>query len=243
MKKTGQKDSIESAHLDFSELANNSIVLTLQPQTALTEEQLALAEQARLLSETKKLICNACRVQNARDVNQLLSTASSPQQNSDYEKIFDGSSFVDDKEKIAKNLEVLIEAKILAEQDDVVKLISRDIKEQHRLRRTRKIEVEKLKNTHKRLGTKGKYYEEQADYYERYITDCLAKQTAVKEGKRKRSLRNSFRSKSTSTSVKYSAEELRKKQILISITENIDNWKRLQVNLYSLSFSVRKLKA
>lgn len=80
-----------------------------------------------------------------------------------------------------------------------------------------------------RLGTKGKYYEEQADYYERYITDCLAKQTAVKEGKRKRSLRTSFRSKSTSTSVKYSAEELKKKKILISITENIDNWKRLQV--------------
>lgn len=80
-----------------------------------------------------------------------------------------------------------------------------------------------------RLDTKGKYYEEQADYYERYITDCLAKQTAVKEGKRKRSLRTSFRSKSTSTSVKYSAEELKKKKILISITENIDNWKRLQV--------------
>jgi len=153
---------------------------------------------------------------------------SSPQQNTDYEKIFDGSSFVKDKERISKNLDTLIDANVLQDKDDIVKIISRDIKEQHRLRRTRKVELEKLKNTHHRLGTKGKYYEEQADYYERYITDCLAKQTAVKEGKRKRSLRTSFRSKSTSTSVKYSAEELKKKKILISITENIDNWKRLQ---------------
>lgn len=139
---------------DFSELGNNSIVLTLQPQTTLTEEQLTQAEQARILSETKKLICNACRVQNARDVNQLLTTVSSPQQNTDYEKIFDGSSFVEDKEKISKNLDSLIGANVLQDKDDIVKIISRDIKEQHRLRRTRKVELEKLKNTHQRLRSK-----------------------------------------------------------------------------------------
>ena len=77
---------------------------------------------------------------------------------------------------------------------------------------------------------KGTYYEEQANYYERYIADCLAKQTAVKEGKRRKSIRNSFRAKSTNSSIKYSAEDLKKKGVLIEITEEISTYKRLQVN-------------
>lgn len=217
--------------LDCMEVLNNTIVLKLQPQTTLTDEQLNAAELARLLNETKKLICHACQVQNARNIDQLLAQESSLEQREMYTKYSDGSDFEDDKKKIGSNLETLCNANIIATQDDIIKLISKDIKEQHRLRARRKQELEKLQNTKRRLVTKGKYYEEQANYYERYITDCLAKQTAVKEGKRRKSIRTSFRSKSTSSSVKYSAEDLRKKGVLIEIiNEDISSYKRLQVS-------------
>ena len=216
---------------------NNTIALTLQPATTLSEEQLNAAEQARLLSETKKIICAACRVQNARDIAQLIATTATAEQCHAYAKQTDGGDFAADKATIATNLKLLCAAKVLSCDDDIIKIISKDIKDQHRLRARRRMELEKLQTTQSRLVTKGTYYEDQATYYERYIADCLAKQTAVKEGKtRKKRYGASFRSKSTSNNIKYSAEELKKKGVLIGITEESEkdafNYKRLQVTFF-----------
>jgi len=140
---------------DCTDLQNQSIVLKLQPHTALSEDQLNAAELARLLNETKKLICHACQAQNSRTIHHLLSTPASPGENEIYAKNSEGGKFEEDKKIIQNNLDTLIAGDILDCHDDIIKMISKDIKEQHRLRARRKQELEKLQNTQKRLVTKG----------------------------------------------------------------------------------------
>lgn len=73
---------------------------------------------------------------------------------------------------------------------------------------------------------KEKYYEEQGDYYERYVAVCITKTqkrdtpklNGRKSDKRRSSMAwGSIRPKKPCTELKYTAEELRKKGILIKI--------------------------
>ena len=114
-----------------------------------------------------------------------------------------------------------------------MKLICEDIREKHRLRRARKSEIEQLRLTRARLINKRKYYEEQREYYERYIADCLAKQSVDdKQAKSKPAKGASFRLKSRKEKkeIKYSAEQLIKKGILLSLDgDEVKNTKHLKV--------------
>ena len=210
----------------------STVTLTLKPHAAFNEEQSKSAELNRLLTETKKLICNSCKVQNVKSLRDLISSTATPEQCDFYAKISQGD-IDQDKATISENLKELVQNDILESENEIIKMISKDIKELHKIRATRKKELEKLQNTQSRLVKKAAYYEDQSNYYERYIADCLAKQTAVKEGKRKNSISGSFRrNKDSKNVVKYSAEELRKKGVLIQIeNEEIKNFKRVQVKL------------
>jgi hypothetical protein len=51
--------------------------------------------------------------------------------------------------------------------------VPQDIRNQRRYRVRRKQELRKLETTLERLKTKATFYEEQMDYYNRYIETCL----------------------------------------------------------------------
>lgn len=48
-----------------------------------------------------------------------------------------------------------------------------DIRNQHRYRQQRKQELERLQNTLTRLSAKATFYEEQIEYYQKYVKACL----------------------------------------------------------------------
>jgi Ras GTPase-activating-like protein IQGAP2/3/Ras GTPase-activating-like protein IQGAP1 len=83
------------------------------------------------------------------------------------------------------------------------------------------------------LISKRKYYEEQREFYERYISDCLAKQAIDdKQAKAKSAKGGSFRLKSRKEKkeVKYSADQLIKKGVLLSLDgDEVKNTKHLKV--------------
>merc|ERR1712235_134503 len=94
------------------------------------------------------------------------------------------------------------------------------IRDQHRLRTERKLELSKLKDTHDRLNTKFNYYQQQAEYYESYITDCLRKQTASDRNKKpSKGIRVSIRPGKSTQGIKYSASELMKKGVLVEVID------------------------
>lgn len=51
--------------------------------------------------------------------------------------------------------------------------VHKDIRNQRRYRLRRKQELRKLETTLERLKTKATFYEEQIDYYNKYIETCL----------------------------------------------------------------------
>ena len=64
------------------------------------------------------------------------------------------------------------------------------------------------------------YYQQQAEYYESYITDCLRKQTASDRNKKpSKGIRASIRPGKSSQGIKYSASELMKKGVLVEVID------------------------
>ena len=136
-----------------TDAGDHSLILTLSPQTSLSVEQVKKAELDRLLHETKRLVCQCCRVQTSRNIQGLLDQASSDDQCEAYMKMFETDLDVD-RAKIRENLTTLKEENIVRCDDEITKLIANDIRHQHRLRKERKHELAKLEETLKRLETK-----------------------------------------------------------------------------------------
>ena len=64
------------------------------------------------------------------------------------------------------------------------------------------------------------YYQQQAEYYESYITDCLRKQTASDRNKKpSKGIRASIRPGKSTQGIKYSASELMKKGVLVEVID------------------------
>ena len=64
------------------------------------------------------------------------------------------------------------------------------------------------------------YYQQQAEYYESYITDCLRKQTSSDRNKKpSKGIRASIRPGKSSQGIKYSASELMKKGVLVEVID------------------------
>ena len=64
------------------------------------------------------------------------------------------------------------------------------------------------------------YYQQQAEYYESYITDCLRKQTSSDRNKKpSKGIRASIRPGKSTQGIKYSASELMKKGVLVEVID------------------------
>jgi hypothetical protein len=141
-----------------TDAGDHSLIMTLNPQTSLSQDQVKRAELNRLLHETKRLVCQCCRVQSSRNIQGLLSLVSTDDQCEAYRTMFDTDLDVD-RIKIRDNLKTLKEESIVRCDDEITKLIANDIRHQHRLRKERKLELAKLEQTFDRLETKVLSYE------------------------------------------------------------------------------------
>ena len=138
-----------------TDAGDHSIILTLNPQTSLSQDQVKRAELNRLLHETKRLVCQCCRVQSSRNIQGLLDLTTTDEQSATYHTMFQTDLEVD-RLKIRDNLKTLKEESIVRCDDEITKLIANDIRHQHRLRKERKLELAKLEQTLGRLETKVK---------------------------------------------------------------------------------------
>ena len=222
----------EFRNINDSDALSYHIHLSLSVNIDQSDEDALAMEMRKLLNETKRLLCTAIEYQSSRNLreyfNEVVPFETMKKYSTDTQ-----SNLMNDRETIKANVKTLIANGILESEDDLVKLICEDIREKHRLRRARKSEIEQLRLTRARLINKRKYYEEQREYYERYIADCLAKQSVDdKQAKSKPAKGASFRLKSRKEKkeIKYSAEQLIKKGILLSLDgDEVKNTKHLKV--------------
>jgi len=197
----------------------HSLILTLHPQPNLSSDQIKRAELNRVLHETKRLVCLCCRVHTGNNLSDLVQQECTPEHEEKYKQMF-SKNLMQDKQKIKENIKLLKEENMIRCDEDIIKHIASDIRDQHRLRTERKLELSKLKDTYDRLNTKFNYYQQQAEYYESYITDCLRKQTASDRNKKpSKGIRASIRPGKSSQGIKYSASELMKKGVLVEVID------------------------
>ena len=138
-----------------TDAGDHSIILTLNPQTSLSQDQVKRAELNRLLHKTKRLVCQCCRVQSSRNIQGLLDLTTTDEQSATYHTMIQTDLEVD-RLKVRNNLKTLKEESIDRFDDEITKLIANDIRHQHRLRKERKLELAKLEQTLSRLETKVK---------------------------------------------------------------------------------------
>jgi DNA-binding transcriptional ArsR family regulator len=138
---------------DGRDAKEHNLILTLNPPNNVSQDQIKRAELNRLLHETKRLVCMSCKIVNARSIADLVGHAIDDIQLQNYKTLFQ-MNLIEDRKKLKENLTTLKEENIIRSDDEIIKLIAADIRDQHRLRKERKAELSKLKDTHVRLNSK-----------------------------------------------------------------------------------------
>ena len=142
----------------------------------------------------------------------------------------DRLSLEDCKRQILKNLQILERHAYVSSKDGcqaIVLSIAKDICNQKEYRSRRRREIFHLRKTIRNLERKSEYYSEQVDYYHKYLKQCLANlqsqgssvQSSSRKSKKLTRKKGAERraSRSSNSTLKYSAAKLHEKGILISI--------------------------
>lgn len=137
------------------------------------------------------------------------------------------------KRKALELCERLEEKKIVTRENgyqDILNDIARDMLNKHRRRRQRAKEIESLKKTMDLLEEKSEYMEDQKKSYNDYVNACMSQFNNAKRGKQKRVVpfsKQYFHMKELQKtgnmpqfgSFKYTAEQLHKKGVIVSIED------------------------
>ncbi|KAI6649700.1 Ras GTPase-activating-like protein IQGAP1 [Oopsacas minuta] len=146
------------------------------------------------------------------------------------------------KSKIKRNLDILEEDGLVSRQtnyQEIINAIAKDITNQARHRKQRRVEKKRLNKTLTQLNEKESFHEEQYTFYQQYINSALENMAKA------RNLRGSGASggaKATNTdfkskSVKYSAQRLYEKGVILEI----EGIQRFQYR--SISIEIRQIDA
>ncbi|KAG2470894.1 IQGA1 protein, partial [Polypterus senegalus] len=191
---------------------------------------------------TKRLIVDVIRFQPGDTLTEILETAATDDQETEYqramqrrairdaktpEKMKQKKSAQDDtltlqgkKDKILANLKRLGEmGKVNAENryQELINDIAKDIRNQRRYRQRRKAELIKLQQTNAALNSKTSFYEVQIDYYNQYIKTCM--DNLASKGKVSKKPGDIKGKKSKQVSQKYTAARLHEKGVLLEIED------------------------
>ncbi|XP_061409785.1 ras GTPase-activating-like protein IQGAP1 isoform X1 [Lethenteron reissneri] len=228
-----------------AQLAKTEMSLTLTSKFEVPEGD--DSNMKSLLLKTKRLIVDVIRVQPGDTLAEILKTPATSEQEVEHammiqrrtimaaktpEKMKGGQVLAEadqplDKKKrtIAKNLKILESASLVssaANYQQLINDIAKDIRNQRRYRQRRKAELVKLQQTLNALNSKTTFYEEQIDYYNKYIKTCL--DNLARSGKNSRrsvhqgsSAKGSSGKKVKQTNLRYTAARLHEKGVLLEI--------------------------
>uniref|UniRef100_A0A8C5CYG0 IQ motif containing GTPase activating protein 1 n=1 Tax=Gadus morhua TaxID=8049 RepID=A0A8C5CYG0_GADMO len=208
--------------------SSTEVSLTLANKFDVPGEANAEVDAKTLLLNTKRLIVDVIRFQPGETLTEILESSCGPEQ-LEYqramqrrairdaktpEKMKQAKPVVDDsltlqgkKDKIRSNLERLaVLGRVQPENryQDLINDIAKDIRNQRRYRQRRKAELVKLQQTNTALNSKTNFFNVQIDYYNQYIRTCMDN-LATKGNKQ--------------TSMKYNAQRLHEKGVLIEIDD------------------------
>ncbi|XP_059927337.1 ras GTPase-activating-like protein IQGAP1 [Gadus macrocephalus] len=220
-------------------MGKTEVSLTLANKFDVPGEANAEVDAKTLLLNTKRLIVDVIRFQPGETLTEILESSCGPEQELEYqramqrrairdaktpEKMKQAKSVVDDsltlqgkKDKIRSNLERLaVLGRVQPENryQDLINDIAKDIRNQRRYRQRRKAELVKLQQTNTALNSKTNFFNVQIDYYNQYIRTCMDNLAT----KGKKSGENKGK-KSKQTSMKYNAQRLHEKGVLIEIDD------------------------
>uniref|UniRef100_A0A8C4T8Q7 IQ motif containing GTPase activating protein 1 n=1 Tax=Erpetoichthys calabaricus TaxID=27687 RepID=A0A8C4T8Q7_ERPCA len=207
-----------------------------------TRNENAEMDARTLMVNTKRLIVDVIRFQPGDTLTEILETAATDDQETEYqramqrrairdaktpEKMKQKKSAQDDtltlqgkKDKILANLKRLGEmGKVNAENryQELINDIAKDIRNQRRYRQRRKAELIKLQQTNAALNSKTSFYEVQIDYYNQYIKTCM--DNLASKGKVSKKPGDIKGKKSKQVSQKYTAARLHEKGVLLEIED------------------------
>ncbi|XP_074650823.1 ras GTPase-activating-like protein IQGAP1 isoform X2 [Tubulanus polymorphus] len=214
-------------------LSRSEILLTLSNKFEVQEDK--DMDRRNLLLKTKVMIVDLVRCQEGETLNDILTTKATPEQEELHKTIIRNREKLDlaagtkntkltRSESMSRNTRLPLEnmkqrvlenmKRLEYDAKDILNLIVQDIRNQRKYRLRRKQDIMKLRSTLKSLGVKRSFYEEQIDYYSRYVKQCMDKQAL-----RKRRPRSGLFGKKgmTVTSVHYTALRLQEKGVILEI--------------------------
>ncbi|CAG8492825.1 9034_t:CDS:10 [Dentiscutata erythropus] len=217
---------------DLSDAATKEISLTLTSRLALEAMNDPDAEINHLFVETKRLILSVMRVQNGENLLDILVKAVTEQDEKVYSEICKtdkkkkerqpiGSNditemkFLDLKKLTLQNiLRLEKERKIVRKNNyqEILNAIAVDIRNKHRRRVQRQKELRQLRQTLVNLDEKRVHLDDQIKTYNDHIDVCMQQLTTKKGELQKSGKVPRF------GSFKYTAQRLREKGVLLSIT-------------------------
>ncbi|XP_005989793.1 ras GTPase-activating-like protein IQGAP1 [Latimeria chalumnae] len=230
-------------------LGKTEVSLTLMNKFDVPGNKNAEMDARTILVNTKRLIVDVIRFQPGETLTEILETPASKEQEVEHQRAMQRRAIRDantpdkmkksqptleegnlnlqeKKEKIQKNLKKLTElGKVNPENryQDLINDVAKDIRNQRRYRQRRKAELVKLQQTYHALNSKTTFFEEQIDYYNRYIKTCL--DNLASKGKVSKKPGDMKGKKSKQVSQKYTASRLHEKGVLLEIED-------LQVNQF-----------
>ncbi|XP_048381646.1 ras GTPase-activating-like protein IQGAP3 isoform X2 [Stegostoma tigrinum] len=238
---------VNNPHADqiMAQLNKMEVSLTLTNKFDIYKSSGDGADNTRgLLLSTKQLIVDIIRSQAGDTLVEILQTSASTDQVADHhclvqrralrdartpEKLkrnqslaHDGKLSIEEKKrKIVRSLRMLEAAGAISAANgyqQLVNQIARDIQNQRRYRQQRKAELAKLRETLHRMNSKTAFYEEQIDYYNRYIKTCLGNLATNGQGLGKKASASKGK-KGKAPSLNYTAAHLREKGVLLEIED------------------------
>lgn len=220
-------------------MGKTEVSLTLTNKFDVRSDGNAEMDAKTLLLNTKRLIVDVIRFQPGETLTEILDSAASPEQETEYQRAMqrralrdaqtqdqiqtkrdldDSLSLQGKKDKIRHNLQVLAELGKVQPQNryqDLINDIAKDIRNQRRYRQRRKAELVRLQQTNAALNSKTDFYNAQIDQYHQYIKTCMDNLTKGKISKKP----DAKTKKSKQVSLKYTAARLHEKGVLISVED------------------------
>ncbi|XP_072917421.1 LOW QUALITY PROTEIN: ras GTPase-activating-like protein IQGAP1 [Hemitrygon akajei] len=237
--------SANDSHEDhLAHLYKMEVSLTLTNKFDICKNGKEADDTKGLLLSTKQLIVDVIRSQAGDSLTEILRTSASTDQVADHHHIVQKRAMRDartpekmkrhpsllldnklpieeKKRKIIRSLRKLEAAGVVSAANDYQQLINeiaRDIQSHRRYRQQRKTELNKLKQTLRRIHSKMAFFEEQIDYYNQYIKTCLDNLAAKGTGPGKKSAEAKGK-KNKVLSLNYTAARLQEKGVLLEIDD------------------------
>ncbi|XP_047216426.1 ras GTPase-activating-like protein IQGAP3 isoform X2 [Girardinichthys multiradiatus] len=226
-----------------SESSKMEVSLTLTNKFDIFNDSEDKPDARGLLLSTKQLIIDVIRTQSGGSLSDLLRSKTSPDQEVCHDWLMQRRARQDAQtpEKMKRNQSLVANGNLSLEEkkrkilrslcrlealgvlrppraeNQILQMITQDIRQQRLHRQRRGAELQKLCQTLRRLQEKSRFHSEQVDFYRHYITSCLDNLTANSKLTSKKAAES--RGKKKLPALSYSAARLQEKGVLLEIED------------------------